>query len=114
MSFDPILHSVEKYYTGRLMDHGATPRGVDWNSAESQALRFGQLIRVFDYNGPFSLLDYGCGYGALLDYLHQQNIQCNYFGFDISMNMVEMAIKLHRTKSCRTKGSRLCFGQRNF
>jgi SAM-dependent methyltransferase len=99
MSFDPILDSVGKYYTARLKEYGATARGVDWNSNESQALRFKQLIRILDGNVPFSVLDYGCGYGALLEYLHEQDVRCNYFGFDISADMVKMARQLHQTKS---------------
>ena len=99
MSINPILDSVEKYYTGRLREHGATPRGVDWNSTESQTLRFEELIRIFTCNEPFSVLDYGCGYGALLGYLRRKSFQCHYVGFDISADMVEMARKLHHNES---------------
>ena len=38
-----ILAGVTAYYAGKLREFGATPRGVDWNSAESQQLRFRQL-----------------------------------------------------------------------
>ena len=36
----PILQRVAQYYAEKLVRHGTTPRGVDWNGAESQQLRF--------------------------------------------------------------------------
>lgn len=83
-----ILDSVEAYYTGKLRAHGPTPRGVDWNSAESQALRFEQLLRLVEGAGTFSVLDYGCGYGALLDHLRASGFRGRYVGYDLSAEMV--------------------------
>ena len=31
-----ILKEVAAYYSARLAEYGETPRGVDWNGAESQ------------------------------------------------------------------------------
>ena len=103
MNIDPILNSVEKYYTGRLREFGATPRGVDWNSSESQTLRFGQLTYLLTGDTQFSILDYGCGYGSLLDFLTEKKIQCSYFGFDISEEMVQRGRQLHQN------GNDICF-----
>jgi SAM-dependent methyltransferase len=86
-----LLNSVSTYYTGRLAEHGPTPRGVDWNSAESQHLRFEQLLRVCDRGRPFVLGDYGCGYGALCDYLRGAGVNASYRGFDISPAMLDAA-----------------------
>lgn len=41
---EAIRQTVGRYYEGRLNQFGPTPRGVDWNSAESQALRFDKLL----------------------------------------------------------------------
>ena len=90
-----ILSSVERYYTGKLLEHGPSPSGVDWNSEQSQRLRFEQLLRVCPPAGPFSLLDYGCGYGALLDHLGDRAGEIDYRGFDISEEMVRSARELH-------------------
>ena len=46
MSSSGVLAEVRNYYSGRLQEHGPTPRGVDWNSVESQVLRFDQLLKV--------------------------------------------------------------------
>ena len=63
------LVEIGRYYSGKLAAHGASPRGVDWNSSESQHLRFTQLVRICEADARFSLNDIGCGYGALLDHL---------------------------------------------
>jgi SAM-dependent methyltransferase len=75
-----------------VREHGATPFGVDWNSRESQRLRFDQLWRLCEGAGEtFSLLDLGCGYGALLAYLAEREIVCIYTGSDLSDEMVHAA-----------------------
>src|SRR5438067_13756347 len=90
---DPaLLRAVERYYTGRLQEHGATARGVDWNSEESQRLRFRQLARLWDdERDDASVIDFGCGYGALLDYLRDAGRAFVYQGFDISDAMITEA-----------------------
>ena len=86
----PILDDVEAYYSGKFAEHGATPRGVDWRDAASQRTRFEQLERALDGLEGASLLDYGCGYGALREYLHGERVH-RYTGFDISEPMLEHA-----------------------
>jgi predicted TPR repeat methyltransferase len=95
MSYDRILERVGQYYSEKIQTHGATARGVDWNSPESQALRFRQLLKVAEREAPFSINDYGCGYGALADYLRDENYAFAYRGFDISPQMVSKAEELH-------------------
>ncbi len=94
MSFDPILEKVGRYYTGRLREHGTTARGVDWNSEESQNLRFTQLARVLP-SVSYSVVDYGCGYGALVTFLEERGDEFDYQGFDISPAMVARAVEDH-------------------
>jgi len=64
---------------------------VDWNSPESQELRFEQLLGVVRVAEPFSLNDYGCGYGALLAHLRAKGLAVDYRGFDLSEAMVAHA-----------------------
>lgn len=95
-NFNKLLSEIEQYYTQKNNLYGNTPQGVDWNSQESQTLRFAQLLKVCDHHQSFSINDYGCGYGALLDYLNQHDCQCNYYGFDISEAMIKQARELHK------------------
>jgi SAM-dependent methyltransferase len=92
---DPVLGPVERYYTAKVREHGATAQGADWNSRESQELRFAQLIKVVDVAQPFSIVDYGCGYGALVDYMRERDYDFTYRGFDISPVMLERARQAH-------------------
>jgi SAM-dependent methyltransferase len=93
--FRHLLKSVEQYYSERIAVHGPVARGVDWNSEASQVLRFEQLLKVCDVSPGFSLNDYGCGYGALVDYLHSKKLIFQYHGFDISTSMIAHAHRLH-------------------
>ena len=95
MSRKTILEQVEKYYTQRINEHGPTPQGVDWNSQESQEVRFAQLLRAIPADPPFTINDYGCGYGALLTYLNSRQSKVQYAGFEISEKMIVEARKLH-------------------
>ena len=94
---DKILDSVNKYYTEKIIEHGVSPKGVDWNGQESQELRFQQLTSVIKEKNQFSVLDFGCGYGALLDYLMANKSEFHYRGFDISEEMINHA-KKHNEK----------------
>jgi len=87
-----MLEDVERYYSGKFAEHGATAAGADWNSAESQELRFSQLLRVVEpRDDEFSLVDYGCGYGALVAFLDAKRLRYSYQGFDLSTPMLEHA-----------------------
>jgi SAM-dependent methyltransferase len=91
----PILERVAHYYAEKLRAFGATPRGVDWNSADSQALRFSRLLQVVEPDGEVSINDYGCGYGALVDHLEAAGRPLTYCGFDISEPMIGAARARH-------------------
>lgn len=97
MSQIPNFDHVKNYFEERLTTHGATARGVDWNSETAQELRFSQLIKVIRPEQPFSLLDYGCGYGALGNYLNKIDYPMEkYVGFDVLESMVEKAREVYR------------------
>jgi len=96
MGFEAILHRVGEYYSAKIHEYGAIPRGVDWNSAESQMMRFEQLAKVFGNSADFSVNDYGCGYGALIEYLAMRGFNFTYSGFDVSTAMIDKARELHQ------------------
>src|SRR4051794_40336155 len=92
---ESILEQVEKYYTQKVLKHGPSPQGVDWNSAESQEMRFSQLLRIVSVNQKCSINDYGCGYGRLLTFLQAGHYDVDYTGLEISEAMIAQARKLH-------------------
>lgn len=99
-----LIDEAAAYYARTLREHGATPRGADWNGAESQSLRFRELLRVLPATptgaaSPVpspSLCDLGCGYGALLDHVHALGLSLRYTGVDIVASMIDEARALHR------------------
>lgn len=95
MSYDSIRSCVQQYYDEKIQTYGPTARGVDWNSPESQQMRFGQLLKLIDCSFPFTINDFGCGYGALADYLQKGTYQFQYCGFDISPRMIASARELY-------------------
>ncbi|UYO44983.1 methyltransferase [Rhodopseudomonas palustris] len=94
-----LLDEVADYYTSRLVEHGATPRGVDWNGEAGQTLRFEQLCRIVEPGTPYSVNDLGCGYGALLDHLDARDRDVTYTGIDVSAEMVRAASERHAGRS---------------
>jgi SAM-dependent methyltransferase len=93
---DDILKDVNDYYTGKVQQHGATPQGVDWNGEESQHLRFKTLLQIVkDPTKPFTLLDYGCGYGSMYGYMQSCFTKFHFTGYDISEAMIHEARKQH-------------------
>ena len=69
MTHEALRQQARRYYEARLAQHGATPAGVDWNSEASQERRFRELAYLWSGEPDASLLDYGCGYGALAAYV---------------------------------------------
>ena len=89
------LDKVKKYFSDKLNAHGATHLGVDYNSTESQEARFFQLTKVLDPSRKYSLLDFGCGYGGMYDYLVRLGHNLHYVGYDISEPMIARGRELH-------------------
>lgn len=93
------LDFVEQYYTDKIKQYGVNSKGVDWKDSESQTLRFFQLLRGLKISIQDSILDFGCGYGALLQYLRTNHKIKSYYGYDISQAMLDEAQKLFPTES---------------
>ncbi len=93
------LHSdIERYYTRKLLAHGATALGVDWTCRPTQELRFVQLLKLCNFRETFSLNDVGCGYGALLAFLtkRHRSAKVDYLGTDLSPAMIDQANRSSR------------------
>lgn len=95
MSDKPILDQVKSYFDKRIQEFGASPRGSDWNSEDSQYTRFDQLLKVIKGNERFSIIDYGCGYGGLAEYLTKIGFDAEYYGFDILESAIDAAKEAH-------------------
>jgi len=111
METENILRSVDQYYTDKIKQFGPVFKGVDWSSEESQFIRFKQLLKVCDFSSRFYINDYGCGYGALYNYMINKKYDIHYYGYDISREMISAAKNLHKDRNNCTffyKESDLC------
>ena len=82
-----IERKVGEYYT-EDKNPWNIKSGVDWNGQESHFLRFEQLVKILQLDCKFSILDYGCGFGSLIQFLSTKNYLFDYTGFDISNEML--------------------------
>lgn len=105
---EDVHAGIERYYTQKVKQHGATPFGVDWTCVPSQELRFVQLLKLCDFSSPFELNDIGCGYGALLTYLDKRHPgrEIDYLGSDLSPSMIRHARRMWSTRA----GARFAIG----
>jgi len=87
------LTPVARVYEQRFDQCGESAKGVFWKNRDSQFRRFEILSAIFDeadQAGGLTIHDFGCGYGALFDFLKDQPVMrsSRYIGTDISEAMV--------------------------
>lgn len=89
-----------EYYEGLLAEHGESYLALDWNSKDSQKLRYQVLKEMFVYGrkaSNISVLDVGCGFGDLYGFLKAEKLlsrhRIRYTGYDISAKLLEVAKK---------------------
>mgnify|MGYP005688449953 FL=1 len=87
---DDTLDRISNLYSANLTEYGDQSKAVGWSTADSQELRFEELTKVIpEMDGSFSVNDYGCGYGAHLEYLLQKKYSvAGYNGYDLSEEML--------------------------
>lgn len=96
MAIDEIQKKLNEYFSEKLETFGATPKGVDYNGPEAQERRFEQLVKVVNASQPFTVIDYGSGYGALFDFLQKTDWQFEYYGIDLIEEMIVAGRKGHK------------------
>ena len=91
------------YYSDVVKRHGMSAEGVHWNSQESQYKRFEVLLEMIEMKPDASIVDAGCGFGALYKYMQEKHIT---FGHYIGLEVMEcMVAEASATLSCEI---RLC------
>lgn len=93
---DKTLKEVKELYDNNLEEFGTKTQAIGWKSTEQLEMRYRRILSVVDesdreYGSSFN--DYGCGYGAMLDYMAKEKFKINeYNGYDISQNMLDQLI----------------------
>lgn len=90
---DPVKH----YFQNLIEKYGGTPSAMDYNSANAQEARFEQLAKVIVPDKPYSVLDFGCGYGAMADWFRRSGYNfAHYYGYDIVEKSLEVGRKIYQ------------------
>ncbi len=80
-----------RFYDERLRRYGADDaRGVGWRNSRSQEVRFRVLTEIGNLAGA-SVLDEGCGTGALYGYLAEHFPTARYHGIDVNADAIAAA-----------------------
>ena len=97
---------IKREYESHLTKHDFnSPEAAHWRGREKTWLRFKILTKIDNLNNK-KVLDFGCGNGLLLDFLKERNINCEYYGWDISEKMIEVAQKRHPEAKFRVSNIR--------
>ena len=92
-----ISQKFKQHYQEIFRKHGAVPRGVDWEDSDRADLRYEAMLGVISHDrhrscGDLSILDVGCGYGGLLEFIKRTGrAGIKYTGIDLVTEMLEYA-----------------------
>lgn len=91
---------IVSHYESCLEQFGDSHRGVDWPNETDATTRYRVMLEVIERNRDeacdkrFSLLDFGCGAGHLLEHLQRSGRHdIDYVGLDLSPKFVELCRK---------------------
>lgn len=85
---------LRQHYAHLLTQHGQTPQAVQYSDLASLEARMRILCEVGDMTTA-KVLDFGCGYGQLLDHLLRNGFRGSYVGYDICPEMIQAAASRH-------------------
>ena len=83
----------DKFYTSALKQYGKSAKGVNWNSKESQEIRFKTILELLPEDlSNYNIGDAGCGFGDFYAYMIMHNKKPKkYLGIDSISEMCTIA-----------------------
>lgn len=94
---------IKTRHRNSVEQFGYQPQALYWSSREIQEIRFKKLSELLPLNAKqengrpsaWSILDVGCGFADLKEYLYQHGFEVDYYGIDLSEAVAESAQNLH-------------------
>ncbi|MDX8397741.1 MAG: class I SAM-dependent methyltransferase [Mariprofundaceae bacterium] len=87
------LRMIDRHRSS-LNHHGYSPNALFWSSRGIQKTRFKVLSEIGVHSGD-SLLDVGCGFGDLFNWLGSHDLATDYTGLDLSQEILDKAIEVN-------------------
>jgi len=81
-------------YRASLAKYGVSPRALKWKTKEAALVRYRELFWDLDIEGK-SILDVGCGFGDIINFLKSKTNNFSYFGIDLVPEFIEIARRNH-------------------
>ena len=104
LSFSIIEKRLKKAYSNKFKEFGISPKSVFWKNRFTQDLRLELIIKLllqFKSLYNIKISDVGCGYGRLLEKLHDYKIlEINeYYGIDINQDFISLCQSKFKNKN---------------
>ena len=91
LNFEKEKKKIIQRYNDKLETQDGSDLLSTGNSIRRD-IRYQVLTEIGNFSNK-KVLDLGCGTGDLYKYLRSKNIVCEYFGYDLNPNVIEMAQK---------------------
>lgn len=82
--------SIAKTYEDCFKKHGATCKGIDWPVQEEVEMRYAEMLKPVTDGS--TLLDFGCGYAGLFEYIKKHKSSVVYSGLEISQSQYNYCV----------------------
>lgn len=92
MIFDGNTDKKIKSYQKSFKKYGINPKAIQWQQTESATVRYKELVSDLDLEDK-SILDVGCGFADMADYLLKKYKKIDYKGVDIVSEFIEICRK---------------------
>ncbi len=90
-----IIENSNKRYDERSEQFPLTSSAVFWDDAQTQYLRFHEIVKHLSMESDSTVLDIGCGHAELYKYLNFNGFRGQYKGIDINENLLVQAQTLY-------------------
>jgi len=97
MNEKEIQHAIDRF-NKRLEQFGISEQSLGWGTKGRARLRYEILMSQWDLNNS-SVMDLGCGFGDMFEYMSDKGINTKYTGIDINPNFITIAKEKHGDKA---------------
>ena len=91
---DKSYKKIAEYYNKVFIEYGDTPEGLAWDNQLNLDKRYEVMFDVVKHYNT-SILDFGCGYGGLYEWILNNKKTAEYVGLDINKEAIKFAKEKH-------------------